>query len=51
MIGSTLSAFSGGNIGTTRATPISQLKTGAMPGGANRVRRLPAEIVQPALAR
>src|SRR5271169_5422855 len=28
-----------------------QLKTGAMPAGASRVRRLPAEIVQPALAR
>jgi hypothetical protein len=28
-----------------------QLKTGAMSGGANRVWRVPAEIVQPALAR
>ena len=28
-----------------------QLKAGTMPGGANRVRRRPAEVEQPALAR
>jgi len=28
-----------------------QLKTGTLPGGANRVRRLPAAVAQPALAR
>jgi hypothetical protein len=27
-----------------------QLKTGTLPGGANRVRRLPAVVAQPALA-
>jgi len=27
-----------------------QLKAGTMPSGANRVRRLPAEVAQPALA-
>jgi hypothetical protein len=28
-----------------------QLTAGAMPGGANRVLRLPVEVAQPALAR